>query len=486
MSDLHLPWLEILVLVPLVGAFWISRADNPEQTRKQAVFFSGLTFLCAVGAWQDFDWMQVIQADDCWHLLTAVLGREIFVIDQLSAPLLPLVALLFFLTTWATLPNQTRRFSFGWTLLSEAITLATFSCKEPWGVIVLLALGTLPPYFELRERRSPSRVYIAHMALFVSMMVIGWTCVELEGEQRIHSLWATVPLIIAVFVRSGIVPFQCWMPDLFEQVSFGTAILFVTPIAGAYLAVRLILPIAPDWVLSAIGLQSLVTAVYAAGMALIQTEARRMSCYLFLSHSALVLVGLEMVTPIGLTGALCVWLSVALAMGGFGLTLRSLEARRGRLSLARFQGLYEHTPNLAMCFLLTGLASIGFPGTFGFVGTELLVDSVVEAYPYIGVAVVLAAALNGIAVVRAYFLLFTGTRYVSSISLQLRARERYAVLALAALILVGGLVPQPGVESRYRAAEELLSERAQVPGPPLTYANRQLPTSLRATIPRED
>jgi ABC-type dipeptide/oligopeptide/nickel transport system ATPase component len=34
---------------------------------------------------------------------------------------------------------------------------------------------------------------------------------------------------------------------------------------------------------------------------------------------------------------------------------------------------------LAVCFLLTGLASVGFPGTLGFVGSEMLVDGAVEA-----------------------------------------------------------------------------------------------------------
>lgn len=64
------------------------------------------------------------------------------------------------------------------------------------------------------------------------------------------------------------------------------------------------------------------------------------------------------------------------------------KGARGGLSLTDFKGLYEHTPALAVCFLLTGLASVGFPGTLGFIGTELLVDGVVEAYPYIGIAVV--------------------------------------------------------------------------------------------------
>jgi NADH-quinone oxidoreductase subunit M len=194
-------------------------------------------------------------------------------------------------------------------------------------------------------------------------------------------------------------------------------------------------------------------------MALVQREARRFFCYLLLSHSALVFVGLEMVKPVGVTGALCVWLSVGMSLGAFGLTIRALEARRGRVLLKTYQGLYEHTPSLAVCFVLTGLASVGFPGTIGFIGGELLVDGAVETYPSIGLAVVLAAALNGIALVRAYFLIFTGTRYQSNFALGIVARERFAMLSLSLLILAGGLFPQPGIISRYYAAEEVLMVR---------------------------
>ena len=96
------------------------------------------------------------------------------------------------------------------------------------------------------------------------------------------------------------------------------------------------------------------------------------------------------------------WLSAALSLAGLGLTLRALEARFGRLSMDRFRGLYDHAPALAACFLLTGLGSVGFPGTLGFVAAELRIDAVIAANPAAGVAMVLAAAVNGIAVVRAY------------------------------------------------------------------------------------
>jgi NADH-quinone oxidoreductase subunit M len=151
-------------------------------------------------------------------------------------------------------------------------------------------------------------------------------------------------------------------------------------------------------------------------------------------------------------------------MTGFGLTLRSIESRIGRASLAEYQGLYEHTPILATFFLITGLASIGFPGTIGFVGAELLLEGAVDVYPWVGFAVVLAAALNGVAVLHAYFRIFTGKRYFPSISLQARLPERIAVTALAALILGGGLFPQPGLSSRYHAASKLIEARLQQTG----------------------
>jgi NADH-quinone oxidoreductase subunit M len=210
-------------------------------------------------------------------------------------------------------------------------------------------------------------------------------------------------------------------------------------------------------------------------MALVQREARRFFCYLFLSHSSLVLVGLEIATPVGLTGALSLWISVGLALTGFGLTLRSIEARIGRVSLAEFHGLYEHTPALAAFFLITGLASIGFPGTIGFVGVELLVEGAVDVYPLVGLAVVLAAALNGIAVLHAYFRVFTGRRYSPTISLRSRGPERIAVLILAALILGGGIYPQPSLSSRYHAASEIIEARRHLAGPPSDQHARGTP-----------
>jgi NADH-quinone oxidoreductase subunit M len=460
MNMLYLPWLELAITLALIGSLIVSRLREPFRADRWGVVFITLSFLCSFLAWLAFYDGVTPEQSRPWNPQPWLFGATIFSLDELSAPLVPTIALLHFLTVLATARTHMRRFSASWSMAAEAIRLATFSCKEPWVLVGLMAVSTVPPYVELRNRGRSTRLYVVHMIVFVGLLVSGWAVVESQARSATPlAWWATLPLLTAILIRSGTVPGHCWVTDWFEHASLGNALLHVTPLSGVYAAIRLVLPIGPGWVLESIGLLALATAVYTAGMATIQTEARRFFAHLFLSHAALVLVGLALHSELSLCASLCLWFSEILSLGGFGLTLRALEARFGRLSLTDYHGLYGHSPTLAVCFLLTGLACVGFPGTLGFISTELLVDSAVEASPYVGIAVVAAGALNGIAVVRAYFRLFTGIRHVSTVSLEISLRERIAVLTLAALILGGGLFPQPGVATRHRAAEEILQER---------------------------
>ncbi|MFO0999985.1 MAG: proton-conducting transporter membrane subunit [Planctomycetaceae bacterium] len=457
--ELHFPWLECSILLPLLGAIACGFLRDPVRSQRIAVICGVLTLFCTTGEWLDFAMIGTFEAHDHWDIVQWFFRKDIFVIDELSAPLLPLTSLLYLMTMVSTLRTKLGRFSFGLTLASEAIALGTLSCHNAWGIILLLSLSVIPPWLELYRRGASTRVFSIHMGLSILLLVVGWSLVDFTGDQPHASLLSAALLTLAVLLRAGVCPLHPWMADLFEHATLGTALLFVAPMTGAYAVMHLVFPVAPAWAMQSIAVLSLTTAVYAAGMATIQTDARRFFCYLFLSHSSLVLSGLEIVTTIGLTGALCVWISVGLSLGGFGLTLRSIESRIGRITLKRYHGMYEHTPTLAGLFLLTGLASIGFPGTIGFIGMELLVEGAVDVYPLVGLAVVVAAALNSVAILRAYFRIFTGRKFETSVMLRSRPSERFAVSVLTILVLGGGLWPQPGVASRHHAAEALMELR---------------------------
>jgi NADH-quinone oxidoreductase subunit M len=459
MSALQLPWLEIAMLAALVGAMSVSHVREPHRAARLGTAFTAVVLLCTVLAWAAFGLGVTGDGGSAWSLQAYLGSPQLFVLDNLSAPLVVVTALLHFLTALATPRTKIRRYSFSWSLFSEAIRLATFSCREPWILICLVAINTVPPLIELLNRGQSPRLYVLHMALFVGLLVVGWALLDPSGNHPTRSGWAAGCLLAAVLVRCGTVPAHCWVTDWFEHASFGNALLFATPLTGVYVAFRLVLPAAPDWALQGASVVSLATAVYAAGMAVVQQEIRRFFSYLFLNNVSLVLVGVELHTSVSLAGALCMWFAVTLSLAGLGLTLRALEARYGRLSLVEFRGLYEHSPMLAVCFLVTGLASVGFPGTLGFVASELLVEGAVEANLPVGIAVLVVAALNGIAVVRAYLLLFTGARHFSSVSVAITAREQFVLLTLLALVLGGGLFPQPGVARLGVVAEEVRQAR---------------------------
>ena len=428
MNVLSLPWVELAVLLPLAGAVAVRFVRDSGRAHILALASTAAAFAAAVLGWVALS----VDEPPTRHIL---LWPKLE-IDRLSAPLLAIVALLHLLTVLTTARVKLNRLSFTGHLAGESIRLAAFASLDPWPLILFLALAALPPAVELHRRQRPVRVYALHMLLFVALLVTGQWAADRQ--------WAVgaVLLVLAVLVRSGTVPAHLWVADLFEHATFGTALLYVTPIAGMYAAMRLVLPIAPGWVLSSLAVLSLATALYAAAVALVQTEARRFFAYFFLSHASLILVGLELHTAITLAGSLALWLSVAVSLGGLGLVLRALEARFGRLTFDRHRGLYSTGPALAVGFALFGLGSVGFPGTMGFIATEVLLSGVVGSSTLIGLVMVLTAALNGISVLRVYFLLFTGSARPASAVTGATLRERVAIAVLLAISLGCGLLPQ--------------------------------------------
>ena len=459
-----LPWLELALLTCLLGAATV--ALRPDRHRlRLALGVSGLAFACTFVAWLGFHLRLAPESGPGVDPVGRWLGAPVLRLDDLTAPLAPAVALLHFLTVLATPRSKMRRFSFASMFANEAVRLAAFACRDPALLVALVALNVVPVYLELRNRGRPTRLFVLHMVAGLGCLAGGY------GLSRGHPEAGAAVMMVGVLIRVGIFPLHTWVPDLFEQASFGTALLFTTPLLGVLAAVRLVLPIAPDWALEALGVVSLFTAVYSAALATVQRDARRFFAFVYLSHASLVVVGLELHSAVGLTGAFALWFSAALSLGSLGLTLRCLEARYGRLALTDFRGLYDQSPTLAVCFLLSGLACVGFPGTLGFVAGELIVDAALDAGLAVAVAVVVAAAFSGIAVVRAYFVLFTGARHESMLTLTIGLRERLALLTLTALILGGGLYPQPGITTRHAAARGVALERAKHFGAPEPHAD---------------
>lgn len=462
MPELHAPWLEIAIFVPLVTAVLLLAVRPYRWKWRISSVVSALVLIITLLDWSDFATLKTFEAHDPNSVTQSLFGKEIIVVDEFNAPLLVLAAALFFVVILATPNSKKSRFPFSLTLVSKGLLLALLSCRSPAWVIGLFAVQWFVPMLELRGRQQSWRFFAAHQVLSVVLIVAGWLLIDPSTVTSTHHAMGCALVALGLLIRCGCVPFHCWIVDFFDRASLGTALLFVTPMAGAYGMVRLVLPIIPEWLLVWISLVSLLTAIYASVMVLVQTNTRRFYAYLIVGNSSLLLVGLESLTALGLTASLSLWLSIGISLVSLGVIIRSLEGRVGRLSIDRYHGLFLQMPLLAVFFLLALLASIGFPGTVGFVGIELLVECAMRTSTWYAVLVVLAVTLNAIAALRVYFRLFGGTVAPATISMQPRPAELVVIWLFALLILVGGFFPQRGVSTRYHAARELLQRRSQV------------------------
>ena len=437
--------LELTLLLPVLGAFCVAFTKTPVSAARWCFVFVIAALLSSIAASVQFEVSSVAPP----RLLSA------FYVDDISAPMLPVQVLLHLLTMLGTAKSRLTPLFCVRLLLFASITLAVMTCHSPSMIIVLLLAAVPLPAWDLAIRDRRLRGYVLYMTLFAALLTAaGW----LSASQG-ATTWAVGLLLIGLLLRGGIFPLHGWHVTLFQKATIGMTTLCVLPLVEVLASIRLVLPTAPSWLLHSGSVACLITAVYCGGLAIVQQEVRRFYAHLCLSQTALVMFAVLAATPSSLTAALCLWISAVLSLAGLGFAIRALEARFGELSLSKHHGYYEQVPGLAICFFVTGLATVGFPGTIGFIPMELLISGSTDQGLGITFALVVVAMFNGLAIMRAYFSLFTGKRPTTSVSLQVTPRERVAIVIVATVIFIGGWFSPSIVESRHRVIDKLLEER---------------------------
>jgi len=270
------------------------------------------------------------------------------------------------------------------------------------------------------------------------------------------ALQATVFLLLFVgfAVKAPLFPFHTWLPTVLREGPVGLSALLVGLKLGAFVGLKLgafgilrfAVPLSPTaareyfWLMAGLGLFGVL---YGALVALRQSNLRSMLAFSSVSHVGLVIVGIAAMNVQGVQGAIFQLANFGVIAGGLLLLTGFLHHRLGSTDLASLGGLVRPLPRLTAFFLLLGMASIGLPGTNGFVAELLILIGVLQTSPGLAFVAVLGVILGA-----AYFLGFYQRAFLGPVTdpavasaADLRPRELLVAGVMGLLVLAGGLFP---------------------------------------------
>jgi len=261
-------------------------------------------------------------------------------------------------------------------------------------------------------------------------------------------------LFYGLAVRTPLFPLHGWLPTMAEHGNIAVAPSLLLGLkVGIYGLLRFVFPVVPDavafWSPFVVGF-AVVGIFYAALLAMMQSNMRRLLAFAVVSHTGIVVIGLFSLSHVAFQGAVMLSVNFGLAIATLFFMTGLLYRRTRSTLLHRLGGLFDHLPLVGIAFLVGGLAIVGMPGTPGFDSVHLVLEAAIGHY---GALVTIAAALGN--VVAAGFLLWAFQRAflgplpegVSAQSIERISRPERVVVVLALAVLLGaGFYSSPWIE----------------------------------------
>jgi NADH-quinone oxidoreductase subunit N len=196
----------------------------------------------------------------------------------------------------------------------------------------------------------------------------------LMAGPKIHSvlILGLVFIVSGLAFKLGAVPFQMWVPDVYEGSPTAVTMLIssVPKLAAFAFVIRILvlaLPsLAVDWQ-QMLMIMAVLSIIIGNITAIAQTNLKRMLAYSTISHVGFLLYGLMSATINGFIFAMFYVVSyVLMTLAGFGIIL--LLSRKGFEAdkLDDLKGLNQRSPWHAFLMLIVMFSMAGVPPTLGF------------------------------------------------------------------------------------------------------------------------
>ncbi|MGI4881426.1 MAG: NADH-quinone oxidoreductase subunit M [Janthinobacterium lividum] len=466
------PVLTVIVLLPLVAAFWILLAPGSDEARAANARVTALVvtlaeLALAVLLWTSFDTasaaFQFVERVDLfapylsWHL--GIDGISLMLI-VLSTFLMPFCIL----TSWRSITKRVPEYMAAF-LLMETLMIGVFASLDLFLFYVFFEGGLIPMYLIIGIWGGARRIYASYKFFLytllgsVLMLLAMLYMVSVAHTTDIPTLltfnfdpavqtWLWLAFFASFAVKMPMWPVHTWLPDAHvEAPTAGSVILAgVLLKMGGYGFVRFSLPMFPDasaqlmWLMFAL---SMIAVVYTSLVALVQTDMKKLIAYSSIAHMSFVTAGLFVFNTQGLEGALLMMLSHGLVSGALFLCVGVIYDRLHTREIDRYGGLANNMPKYALFFLLFTMGSVGLPATSGFVAEFLVLTGTFGASTWLALIMTTGIILGAAYMLYLYRRVVYGALTKADVMAMpdLSAREILIMVPIAAAVLWMGIYP---------------------------------------------
>ena len=270
-------------------------------------------------------------------------------------------------------------------------------------------------------------------------------------------------IFMAFAIKMPVFPFHSWQPDTYTNApTQGTMLLSGIMLKmGTYGLIRWLIPVVPagvaTWGNTAVIL-SIIGILYAAMMAIVQSDYKRLIAYSSFSHVGLIAAGIFALNMQGMQGALYQMLSHGINVVALFYIIQLIEERTGTRKLSELGGIRGIAPNFATAFMIVMLGSVALPLTNGFVGEFFLISGIYQYNAWYAAFAGLTVILGAVYMLRSYQQSMLGEATQVSVFADLNSNEKLILYSMVVLIFALGVFPQPILDLSEPAVKHLLEQ----------------------------
>ncbi len=466
MNALGFPILSLMIALPLAAAIGCLFIGGP-AARWLALGATLLNLVLGLLLWANYQiggpqW-QFVENAGLFGPFAWALGIDgiALMLIMLSVFLMPICIG----ASWAAIEHRIPEYMAAF-LLMETLMIGVFAAQDIFLFYLFFEAGLIPMYLIIGIWGGQNRIYASYKFFLytllgsVLMLVAMLWMVQQTGTTYIPDLmdfdfdpeaqrWLWLAFFASFAVKMPMWPVHTWLPDAHVQAPTAGSVILAGVLLkmGGYGFIRFSLPMFPEasgqffWLVMGL---SMVAIVYTSLVALVQSDMKKLIAYSSVAHMSFVTFGLFAFNQQGIEGALLVMLSHGLVSGALFLCVGVVYDRLHTREIARYGGLATTMPAYAILFLLFTMASVGLPGTSGFVGEFLAMMGVYQANSWVGFVAVTGIILGAAYMLYLYRRVAQGEAPTEEVRAMpdLNKRELALLVPIAAVVLWMGVYPE--------------------------------------------